>query len=186
MPSSPSPARAGQIPAPAEAVIELVNSRRHSSLEDQLDDPELAAELARRLAPEVDGVSPQIGEELRGLRDALVTIVLGPATEAERAASWREFTERTSNVILRHDFAAPGQVVLRQVGGDPVIGGVAVAVAELVSSGAWSRLRICANGECAHAFYDTTRSRTQRWHSYEVCGNPVNVAAYRARNRQPG
>src|SRR5882757_7085633 len=104
-------------------------------------------------AHKVDGVSPQVGEELRGLRDALVTIVLGPATEAELAASWREFTAGTSNVTLRHVFRTPGQVVLRQVGGDPVIGGVALAVAELVSSGAWSRLRICANGECAHAFY---------------------------------
>ena len=185
VPSSPPPARAGQVPAPAEAVIELVNSRRHSSLEDQLDDPEFAAELARRFAPEVDGVSPQVRKELRGLRDALEAIVLGPATDAELAARWRDFTARTSNVTLRHDFSPLGQVVLRQVAGDPVIGGVALAVAQLVRSGAWSRLRICANGRCAHAFYDTTRSRTQRWHSYEICGNPVNVAAYRARNRQP-
>jgi predicted RNA-binding Zn ribbon-like protein len=29
--------------------------------------------------------------------------------------------------------------------------------------------------------YDTTRSRTQRWHSYELCGNRANVAAFRAR-----
>jgi predicted RNA-binding Zn ribbon-like protein len=184
VPGSPSPARAGQVPAPAEAVIELINSRRHSSLEDQLDDLELAAELARRFAPEVEGVSPRVSEELRGLREALVTIVLGPATDAELAAHWHDLTERTSGITLRHDFQTTGQVVLRQVTGDPVLGGVALAVAELVRSGAWSRLRICAHEACAHAFYDTTRSRTQRWHSYEICGNPVNVQAYRARNRR--
>ena len=186
MPGSSSPARAGQVPAPAEAVIELVNSRRHSSLEDRLDDPEFAAELARRFAPEVDGVSPQVRAELRGPRDALVAILLGPATDTELAAHWLDFTTRTSDVTLRHDLRTPGQVVLRQVTGDPVIGGVVLAVADLVRSGAWSRLRICAHEACAHAFYDTTRSRTQRWHSYEICGNPVNVQAYRARNRRSG
>jgi predicted RNA-binding Zn ribbon-like protein len=185
VPGSSSPARAGQVPAPAEAVIELINSRRHSRLEDQLDDPEFAAELARRFAPAVDGVSPQVREALRGVREALQAIVLGPATDAELAAHWLDFTERTSDITLRHDLRTPGQVALRQVTGDPVLGGVVLAVAELVRSGAWSRLQICANEPCAQAFYDTTRSRTQRWHSYEICGNAVNVQAYRARHRQP-
>ncbi|MEV4754512.1 CGNR zinc finger domain-containing protein [Micromonospora sp. NPDC049559] len=27
--------------------------------------------------------------------------------------------------------------------------------------------------------------RTQRWDSYETCGNRVNVAAFRARKKQP-
>ncbi|MEO3773386.1 CGNR zinc finger domain-containing protein [Micromonospora sp. B9E7] len=44
-------------------------------------------------------------------------------------------------------------------------------------------MRICGNEMCSHVFYDTTRSRTQRWHSYERCGNRTNVAAYRARAR---
>ncbi len=32
-----------------------------------------------------------------------------------------------------------------------------------------------------HAFYNATRSQTQRWHSYAVCGNRSNVATYRRR-----
>lgn len=43
------------------------------------------------------------------------------------------------------------------------------------------RIRVCANDGCRAVFYDTTRSRTQRWHSYELCGNRANVAAFRAR-----
>ncbi|MFD9007044.1 CGNR zinc finger domain-containing protein [Streptomyces sp. NPDC059582] len=54
-------------------------------------------------------------------------------------------------------------------------------MAEMIADGTWQRIRACANEDCAHAFYDTTRSRTQRWHSYEDCGNRTNVAAYRAR-----
>ncbi|WP_414711145.1 CGNR zinc finger domain-containing protein [Pseudonocardia sp.] len=41
------------------------------------------------------------------------------------------------------------------------------------------RLRRCANPVCDIAFYDGTRSRTQRWHSYARGGNRCNVAAYR-------
>jgi predicted RNA-binding Zn ribbon-like protein len=54
-----------------------------------------------------------------------------------------------------------------------------LAVPSLIGDRSWSRLRVCANGSCRKVCYDTTRSRTQRWHSYEVCGT---VAAYRARN----
>ncbi len=38
--------------------------------------------------------------------------------------------------------------------------------------------------ECDEVFYDTTRSRTRRWHSYESCGNRANVSAYRARTAE--
>ncbi len=33
-----------------------------------------------------------------------------------------------------------------------------------------SRLRRCARRECNLAFYDTTRSRTRRWHAEDPCG----------------
>jgi predicted RNA-binding Zn ribbon-like protein len=32
------------------------------------------------------------------------------------------------------------------------------------------RLRRCARSECDLLFYDTTRSRTQRWHAEDPCG----------------
>jgi predicted RNA-binding Zn ribbon-like protein len=32
------------------------------------------------------------------------------------------------------------------------------------------RLRRCARPECDLVFYDTTRSRTQRWHAEDPCG----------------
>ena len=70
--------------------------------------------------------------------------------------------------------------------GPTVPGSIIRSVAELIASGNWSRIKACANAACAHVFYDTTRSRTQRWDSYEVCGNRVNVAAYRTRRTRPG
>ncbi|MFF4955535.1 CGNR zinc finger domain-containing protein [Streptomyces sp. NPDC001222] len=56
-------------------------------------------------------------------------------------------------------------------------------MAELMADGTWSRIRVCDNEGCRHVFYDTTRSRTQRWHSYATCGNRTNVASYGARKK---
>jgi predicted RNA-binding Zn ribbon-like protein len=74
----------------------------------------------------------------------------------------------------------PERSVLRR--GASAVGSVVRAVAELIATDRFSRIRLCANEDCSHALYDGTRSRTQRWHSYEVCGNRANVAAYRARH----
>lgn len=69
----------------------------------------------------------------------------------------------------RHQFHGHVQAV--RTAGDPYVGEVVLAVAELVRAGDWSRIRVCANDACASVFYDTTRGRTRRWHFYEICGN---------------
>jgi predicted RNA-binding Zn ribbon-like protein len=87
-------------------------------------------------------------------------------------------------VTVWHDFTA-GQIRLRRGRGTPAEVAVVLSAAALVSDGTWSRVKLCANQVCGAAFYDATRSRTQRWHSYEVCGNRHNVAAHRARRSGP-
>jgi hypothetical protein len=42
-------------------------------------------------------------------------------------------------------------------------------IAELASLDS-TRLRMCARPECTLLFYDTTRSRTRRWHAEDPCG----------------
>ncbi|MFG3658701.1 CGNR zinc finger domain-containing protein [Streptomyces sp. NPDC047706] len=150
---------------------------------DTLSDPGTASAVLRpfRRSGAME-VSPEGLAGIRALRATLVNLVTGQdGTEAAKA--WTELSERTSSVTLRQEFSAPGKVRMRQVTGDPVIGGITLAVAELVEDGTWSRIRVCADERCGHAFYDSTRSRTRRWHSYETCGNRRNVAAYRARQK---
>ncbi|MFF4902704.1 CGNR zinc finger domain-containing protein [Streptomyces sp. NPDC001068] len=172
------------IPADATAVIDLLNSRAHGitpALPETLDSHRTASEILRPFG-QCDGrqPTPELIARVRDLRTALLDIVTAPDPE-DTAAAWARLTRLSSSVTLKQVFTSPGEVRLRQRGGDPVIGGIALAVAELITDGSWPRIRTCANESCAHAFYDTTRSRTQRWHSYEVCGNRNNVAAYRAR-----
>jgi predicted RNA-binding Zn ribbon-like protein len=45
------------------------------------------------------------------------------------------------------------------------------------------RLRRCARAECDLLFYDTTRSRTQRWHAEDPCGWRERQRQQRARIR---
>jgi len=68
--------------------------------------------------------------------------------------------------------------------------GVRGALAQLVVAattaritGTWDRLKICPADDCAWAFYDTSRNRSKRWCSMEVCGNRNKVRAFRDRAR---
>jgi len=54
-------------------------------------------------------------------------------------------------------------------------------LAALSAAGHWNRIKVCANDACRALFYDTTKARTRRWHSFELCGNKANVAAHRQR-----
>jgi predicted RNA-binding Zn ribbon-like protein len=83
---------------------------------------------------------------------------------------------------------------LRMVASDdalaPCGAGVRGALAEIVAAvararirGSWLRLKICPADDCRWAFYDTSRNRSRRWCSMEVCGNRNKVRAFRDRTR---
>jgi predicted RNA-binding Zn ribbon-like protein len=171
------------VPAPAAAIVDLLNSRAYAIHPDKLDTPELAMDLLRPFGQEDDEPSPRRLELVRALRSDLMGLVAA-GDPADAALDWAAFTGRTSFITFQQDFSTPGQVRLRQVTGDPIVGGITLDVAALVAAGTWSRLRTCANDTCSKVFYDTTRSRTRRWHSYDICGNRNNVAAHRARTAQ--
>ncbi|MEV6419288.1 CGNR zinc finger domain-containing protein [Streptomyces sp. NPDC051662] len=50
-------------------------------------------------------------------------------------------------------------------------------------AGTWPRLKICRNGECGSAFYDTSRNNSGVWHDVRICGNAANLRASRQRKR---
>jgi predicted RNA-binding Zn ribbon-like protein len=176
----PETTKAPEVPVTAAAIVDLLNSRAYATHADKLEDAGLGKEPLRPFGQGDEAVSPQRLELVRAVRADLMRLVAAQ-DPADNAQDWAAFTGRTSAMAFRQDFSAPGQVRLKQIAGDPVVGGITVAVAELVTTGMWPRLRICANDVCRMVFYDTTRSRTRRWHSYEICGNRTNVAAYRAR-----
>ena len=82
----------------------------------------------------------------------------------------------------------PLKAVCSAEGVAPSAGGVRGALAQIVAAttqsrikGTWSRLKICPADDCRWAFYDTSRNKSKRWCSMEVCGNRNKVRAYRDR-----
>ncbi|MFD9006466.1 CGNR zinc finger domain-containing protein [Streptomyces sp. NPDC059582] len=186
MPRNEGSNSARQAPAAVAAIVNLLNSRPHSTaptFPDTLQTARTASDILRPFGqPEGLEPSPERIDAVRDLRTTLMDIVSAPDS-AQAAVGWTKLDERASSVTLRQDFSTPGTVRLLQVDGDPVVGAITLTVARLMTEGTWPRIRVCANDACTRAFYDTTRSRTQRWHSYEMCGNKTNVAAYRARKK---
>ncbi|WP_410813911.1 CGNR zinc finger domain-containing protein [Micromonospora sp. 067-2] len=164
-------------PEATTAIVNLLNSRPLSFSSERLDDATTAREVLRPFGQDDGPPSAQLLRQVRAIRDELVALAGEPAS-TER---WANLTDRLSTSTFRYDFSGPRDVRPHQMTGDPVVAAIAQAVAELVAEGRWSRVKLCANDSCRSAFYDETRSRTQRWHSYDVCGNRVNVAAHRAR-----
>jgi predicted RNA-binding Zn ribbon-like protein len=49
--------------------------------------------------------------------------------------------------------------------------------------GSWSHLKVCANPDCAWAFYDRSRNQHGTWCDMAVCGNRLKNRHLRARRR---
>lgn len=164
----------------AESLVALLNTRPHAYVGDSLADGS-AIDVLGRFAPE----GTALGEtDLAGvvrLRDALAQTLHPNDGVTERA--WSDISDIVSTAPVRRVFT-PSEVSFIPAGGDTVMSGIATAVQHIVDAESWSRLRVCPNHLCELAFYDTTRSRTQKWDSYDTCGNRANVSAHRARQQQ--
>ena len=59
----------------------------------------------------------------------------------------------------------------------------ALAAAQLAAAGQVGRLRACAASDCDRVFVDRSRGQARRYCDVRTCGNRMNVAAYRRRQR---
>jgi hypothetical protein len=163
------------------AIADFLNSRPHATVPDKLDRP---ADAERLLQPFGGSGALTLSDDdlhlLRELRADLVAVIAPEDTAAEHSA-WERVSQHAAAAPFRYAFPGGGEVRVESAAGDTASGGIIRSVAELLTAGDWSRIKICANPMCTGVFYDATRSRTQRWDSYEQCGNRANVAAYRTR-----
>jgi predicted RNA-binding Zn ribbon-like protein len=59
----------------------------------------------------------------------------------------------------------------------------AMALGMVIAEGEFDRLSVCSGGNCRDVFVDTSRNRSRRYCSPDLCGNRASVAAFRARKR---
>jgi predicted RNA-binding Zn ribbon-like protein len=170
-------------PVEARRLIGFLNSRPRGGHPDALAGGESAAALLDSLGLGAGSLDDVGLERLRRLRDLLAVLADREGDDGRRGAAWDAVNEIAAGVPTVVRFVSDEESAVRPAGEgvDAIVGGLIADLDRAVSSGSWKRVRLCAYEPCKSAFYDATKSRTQRWHSYEVCGNRANVASYRRR-----
>jgi predicted RNA-binding Zn ribbon-like protein len=175
--------RRSETPREAQRLVDFLNSRAKGGKPDALATVESAKRALDALG--IDGAAlDAVGlERLRRLRDALTVLADRGRGDRGHSRTWDVVNEIAAGVPTAVRFVSEDESSVRSAG-DGVDAIMGVLIADLhaaVRNGHWKRVRLCAYKPCSGAFYDATRSGTQRWHSYAVCGNRVNVAAHRRR-----
>lgn len=78
----------------------------------------------------------------------------------------------------------PGGMITRSGTMPAVLATIARDAIELLGSPDASRLRQCGRSGCTRMFVDLSRGQNRTWCGMRECGNRVNAAAYRRRQRQ--
>jgi predicted RNA-binding Zn ribbon-like protein len=148
-------------------------------LEPALPDPHTATRQLRTLLSVPVGDGDLLG--LRRLRDIAEAIADAMLRGDQPQVTMLNDLARASAAHV--ELAVGDGSVRRQlVWADPsAVAQLARRIIDEVAALDPSRLRRCAREECALVFYDTTRSRTQRWHAEDPCGWRERQSARRAR-----
>jgi len=170
-------------PAPLVPLIDFLNSQPIGGRPDAFESAATAEAYLALCGFDAGAVrvTPAGLRQLRALRDALIAVIERP----DDGDAWAAIDEIAGRAKLQVRVAAPGRTELRSAatGIQAVVDQTIAILHAALADGTWTRVRLCALDACHSAFYDATRSRTQRWHSYAMCGNRTNVAAYRAAHR---
>jgi predicted RNA-binding Zn ribbon-like protein len=163
-------------PAGARRPFTVDPFARHASAVALLEPLGLSRPL---LAEELDDLE-SLADETRAITDALVAGKLPPSP----SVSTLNRLVSPASAMQTLSIAADGTLTA------DVWWHTATATAELACRAVTelgrldpARLRYCAREVCDLLFYDTTRSRTQRWHSESPCGSRERQDRWR---RSPG
>ncbi|NEA30201.1 CGNR zinc finger domain-containing protein [Streptomyces sp. SID13031] len=178
----PATTRYALDPAPAGLALaqDLLNTKGVGAQPDLLADPVMAADWLNQVIPGETGLSPTDLDQLRAFRADLQRLV---ARDDEAAsASFAVARSAAAELVLGVD----GVVELRGggSGAEYVVSRVLAEVLGAQQVDAWRRLKSCRNERCRVAFYDRSRNNSGVWHSLKTCGNPANLRAHRARNKE--
>ncbi|MDT8913628.1 CGNR zinc finger domain-containing protein [Amycolatopsis sp. PS_44_ISF1] len=138
------------------------------------------AALAGTAAPTVVLGEPDL-VAVRNLRADLHTVVAGHTAHASALPVLAPVHRAGATVELGSD----GRIRLEPRGsGWRAMASLAlIAITHAQAEGTWPRLKACRNPRCQAAFYDRSRNNSAVWHDVRACGNPANLRAHRARQR---
>jgi predicted RNA-binding Zn ribbon-like protein len=117
------------------------------------------------------------------LRDALRRTLLahsGMPLLSQELAIVNEVLARLP-LDVQIDASGEPRVVARGEGVTAALGRVVCDVAKARTLGTWDRLKLCPAEDCLWAFFDSSKNRSRRWCSMNVCGNRTKTRTYRRR-----
>jgi predicted RNA-binding Zn ribbon-like protein len=179
----------------AELVMKFANSVDVDENTDELDTPAgfgewlVSAGLLDR-HPEVTRHDHTLALTFRaGIREALgASDGTAPDLEAVSSANaaLRELPLQVSIGVPTAGGPRHAAPLTAAAGSHPVrhaLASIAIAWAELVTTGDSVRLKRCPDSSCAWVFWDRTKNLSRRWCSMRACGNLAKTRAYAARQR---
>jgi len=166
--------------------MDFVNTRDLETGADVISTPE---ELGTWLSDNElvdDVVEPserELAEAVR-LREAVRQLLLAhneSGVDTDAACDTLEAAARTSRLGLRF---REGRTALEPEadGASAALGRLVAAVADLMTTDEWKRLKACRDETCRQAFFDQSRNRSRAWCSMEVCGNREKARSFRERH----
>lgn len=169
-------------------LTQFVNTGPQVSGVERLDDLEaLRRFIDDRIITEVAHPDPADFAALYALRAQLRAIVTAPDADA-RAAMVNALLSRapiTPRLVVHDELALhlhyfPPYAPLTE----HLMADFSMALADVLTSGEGSRLRICARPGCGRAMFDTTKNRSRIYCDSGTCGSRLHTAAYRARQTE--
>ena len=117
----------------------------------------------------------------RGLR-ALILANSGVEGDVEALERFEEVAAR-GRFSLRFESSVPIGFGPASRNFEDALAGIAGIVTFAKLEGVWPKLKICAEGDCGRAFFDTSPNHTGRWCSTR-CGEKYRAAIARRRDRR--
>jgi predicted RNA-binding Zn ribbon-like protein len=165
--------------------VELVRAFVNTlDLEDRVDVLDRRWLADQGLLGRTDELDAAELERLACVREAIRDLLSahnGVGVDVGAAAATLDAAARQVELAVR--FGPDGIVALEPaVPGAQASGQILGAVASLVGTDAWSRLKACRWEGCRWAFFDEARNRSRAWCSMAACGNRAKARAYRRRH----
>lgn len=151
-------------------------------------DPRTAADAARRWGEGPDGA--RVAERARAFRESLRHtvdgIVRGRGVSTEGLAAINSVLAENDGTLRveRQGAGFRTRFASRPLHPIALLGTIAEAAGELLSSRDLRLVRRCANPDCVLFFYDSTRNHRRQWCAMAGCGNLMKVRAFRRRHRK--
>ena len=151
-------------------------------------DSRSSADALKRWGDTPDGA--RIAERARSFRETLrhmadgIVRDRGIAAEGPAAINFVLAENEGTLRLERHAGAFRTRFVAKPTHAISVLGNVAEAAADLMSSRDPRLIRKCGNPDCVLFFYDATRNHRRQWCAMKTCGNLMKVRAFRRRHRK--